>query len=235
MLRHLGTDWNGYKDHTVEAEALIETAGRMCYRSFEVGLQPNIKKIRTNSEKYFENLLKSGHGSVLEHAMLTFAFMNVSRVFTHELVRHRVGVAISQESLRFVRLTEISEWLPEILRPVFDEMEESFLFLEEQQQKMQEEFDWDEMSFKEKKEITSALRRALPIGLATNIIWSANARTLRWVVEMRTHPSAEVEIRKVFGEVGRMCKIALPFVFHDFESIELDDGTTQWKPKYSKV
>ena len=32
---------------------------------------------------------------------------NVSRVFTHELVRHRAGSAFSQESLRYVRLTDI--------------------------------------------------------------------------------------------------------------------------------
>ena len=42
------------------------------------------------------------------------------------------------------------------------------------------------MPFHVKKEVTSALRRLAPIGLSTDIIWTANARTLRHVIEMRT-------------------------------------------------
>ena len=41
---------------------------------------------------------------------------NVSRVATHELVRHRAGVAVSQESLRFVRLDDLPFWFPEWAR-----------------------------------------------------------------------------------------------------------------------
>lgn len=51
--------------------------------------------------------------SVLEHATFTFIFHNVSRVFTAELNRHRAGCAISEQSLRFVRLTDIPMWWPE--------------------------------------------------------------------------------------------------------------------------
>ncbi len=97
-------------------EKLIEVAGRSCYRSFEPGLNPNVTKIREGSKAYLENILKVKHGSVVEHANWTFAFFNVSRVFTHEIVRHRAGTAISQESLRFVRLTEIGMWVPPEIR-----------------------------------------------------------------------------------------------------------------------
>ena len=34
-------------------------------------------------------------------------------MFTHELVRHRVGTSISQESLRFVRLDDLPFWFPD--------------------------------------------------------------------------------------------------------------------------
>ena len=80
-------------------ELLVEFGGRACYRSWEPGLNPNVTKIRTDQREYFANILRSAHGSVLEHANYTFAFRNVSRVFTHELVRHRAGSAFSQESL----------------------------------------------------------------------------------------------------------------------------------------
>lgn len=92
---------------------IVEFAGRLCYRSWAPGLNANVSKVRTDSADYLENVLKSGHGSVIEHANFTFLFHNVSRVFTHEVVRHRAGCAYSQESMRFVRLTDIPFWFPE--------------------------------------------------------------------------------------------------------------------------
>ena len=82
------------------AQLLIEFGGRACYRSWEPGLNPNVTRVRTDQREYFENILRSAHGSVLEHASYSFALRDVSRVFTHELVRHRAGSAFSQESLR---------------------------------------------------------------------------------------------------------------------------------------
>jgi thymidylate synthase (FAD) len=79
-----------------EGELLAEFAGRICYRSWEPGLNANVTRIRTDREAYFANVLQSFHGSVLEHANYSFAFRQVSRVFTHELVRHRAGSAFSQ-------------------------------------------------------------------------------------------------------------------------------------------
>src|SRR5438874_2744402 len=90
-----------------DAQNLAEFAGRLCYRSWEPGLNPNVTKIRKDQSVYLENILRSAHGSVLEHVNFSFVLHNVSRVLTHELVRHRAGVAVSQESLRFVRLDEL--------------------------------------------------------------------------------------------------------------------------------
>lgn len=95
-----------------DAEALIEFAGRLCYRSWSPGLNPNVTKVREDSDEYLGNILKSLHGSVTEHAWFSFIFQDVSRVFTHEFVRHRAGTAFSQESMRYVRLTDIPFWFP---------------------------------------------------------------------------------------------------------------------------
>ena len=103
-------------------ELLLEFGGRACYRSWEPGLNPNVSRIRTDRREYFANILRSGHGSVLEHANYSFAFRNVSRVFTHELVRHRAGSAFSQESLRYVRLTDIGFRVPAALEPVREQV-----------------------------------------------------------------------------------------------------------------
>jgi thymidylate synthase (FAD) len=91
------------------------------------------------------------------------------------------------------------------------------------------------MPFEEKKRVTSALRRILPDGMATNMVWTANHRTLRWVIEMRTHPSAEVEIRKVFDQVAEICIRDYPMLYADFQKTSLADGTFQYTPKYEKV
>lgn len=216
-----------------DAELLVEFCGRACYRSWEPGLNPNVSRIRTDPGEYFANLLASAHGSVLEHANWTLAFRNVSRVFTHELVRHRAGSAFSQESLRYVRLTDLGFRVAPALEPVRDRV----LLLVEQLEEFQRDaasalgVDDEGVPFAVKKEITSALRRLAPIGLSTDIIWTANARTLRHVIEMRSAPGAEEELRLVFGRVGEIMLREAPDLFQDFRRGA--DGS--WVPDYRKV
>ena len=218
---------------STDAEMLIEFAGRMCYRSWEPGLNPNVTRIRTDKDEYFGNLLRSLHGSVLEHANYSFAFHNVSRVFTHELVRHRAGSAFSQESLRYVRLTDIGFRVPPALEPIRDQVISLVEQLEEFQVSAASRLGLGEegLAFAVKKEITSALRRLAPIGLSTDIVWTANVRTLRHVVEMRTAPGAEEELRLVFDEVAKLARAQAPGLFQDF--VRREDGS--WVPEYHKV
>jgi len=98
---------------------LIALAGKRCYKSFEVNpaLNPNITKIRKDWGEYLDNVLASGHGSVLEHSVYTFAFENISRVFTGEMNRHRAGWAISEGSMRFIRFSEaVPYWEPDCIK-----------------------------------------------------------------------------------------------------------------------
>lgn len=214
-------------------ELLVEFGGRACYRSWEPGLNVNVTRVRADRREYFENLLRSAHGSVLEHASYSFALRNVSRVFTHELVRHRAGSAFSQESLRYVRLTDIGFRVPAALEPLRGQVLEIVERLEEFQRDAAAKLgiDDDGVPFHVKKEVTSALRRLAPIGLSTDIIWSANLRTLRHVIEMRTAEGAEEELRRVFDEVARVMAREAPLIFQDFE--RSDDGC--WEPRYHKV
>ena len=240
LLAALGVSGSGAKRFTEASpggETLIELAGRLCYESFEIGLNPNVTKIRGSNAEYIRNILEKGDGSVTEHAVTNWAFLNVSRVLTHELVRHRVGVAVSQESLRYVRLRELKMWLPDELPPAQrDAMIKTAGESEAAYLRLVESIPWDAMNMDAKKRLTSALRRILPDGLATNIIWSANHRTLRWVVEMRTDPAAEVEIRMLFDQVAAICKRRWPNLYQDFERTALPDGSGSWKPSLrSKV
>ena len=237
-LNHIGVpEWTS--DAPTDSEKLIEVMGRLCYRSFEPGLNPNVTRIRKENAAYIGNILAVKHGSVVEHPVMNFVFADVSRVFTHELVRHRAGVAISQESLRFVRLTDLGQWLPTAIREDQKAIEifaNTFEELERLQLELAEHFHLDDsgVPFEKKKEITSAMRRIAPIGLATTIGWSANPRTLRWVLQMRTEPSAEEEIRLVFGKVGKIVMERYPNLFGDFE-VEIAKGLPWYKTPNSKI
>lgn len=220
-------------DEQNDAQNLVEFCGRACYRSWEPGLNPNVTRIREDQREYLGNLLRSLHGSVLEHANFTFAFRNVSRVFTHELVRHRAGSAFSQESLRYVRLTDLGFRVPPALEPVREQVINLVEQLEEFQITAAEALGLDDegVPFSVKKEVTSALRRLAPIGLSTDIIWTANLRTLRHVIEMRTAPGAEEELRQVFDDVAEIMRNEAPSLFQDFA--RRDDGS--WVPEHRKV
>ena len=173
---------------------------------------------------------------MLEHISYSFVFHNVSRVLTHELVRHRAGTAVSQESMRFVRLDDIPFWFPdwahedeELMRQAYDLLARMEWF----QVQLGRRFNLDEpgTSFAEKKAKTSFMRRFAPDGVATSIMWTANARALRHVIEARTAPGAEEEIRLVFAEVARIMQREAPALFGDFT--EQQDGS--WTPEWSKV
>ncbi len=215
-----------------DGQLLVEAAGRACYRSWTEGLNPNVTKVRRDQKDYFLNILRSGHGSVLEHANYSFIIWDVSRVFTHELVRHRAGSAFSQESLRFVRIKDLPFRIPESLEPLRTNIVSILETLEEFQVSAAEHFGLDEqgVNFHTKKEITSALRRLAPEGMSTMIIWTANIRTLRHVIQARTDPGAEEELRIVFDKIGELMRQEAPLLFGDYV---VEDGA--WVTDYRKV
>lgn len=203
-------------------EVISEIMGRLCYRSFDVSLNKNLTRVREGNSTYLKNVIASQHGSVLEHAVVNFIFRNVSRVATHELVRHRAGTAISQESLRFVRLDKLDYFLPscvtnndnpEVERYFREMFTQAELFLERLNNFSR--IDSSQNSFAYKKELTSAFRRIVPDGITTTIGWSANFRTLRHVIELRTSRHAEEEIRVLFETVAKKCFERWPNMFQD--------------------
>ncbi len=72
--------------------ALIENAGRTCYKSED-------KISKESAERFIRNIIQRGHESVLEHASFTARFI-CDRGCSHEIVRHRLA-SYSQESTRY--------------------------------------------------------------------------------------------------------------------------------------
>lgn len=237
ILEHIGVpSW--HTDASNDGELLTEFMGRLCYNSFEVGLNPNVTRIREGNETYNQNIIRQLHGSVLEHVVLNFVFTDVSTVFTQELIRHRAGTSISQESRRYVRYDELGDMLmpPEIAK---NENARTFWKyaledIDDWYRALQNCYDWDSMSFDEKKKTTSAIRRIIPVGYPTIIGWSANIRTLRHVIEMRTNPHAEYEMRLVFAKVAKIVSERYPSLFADYE-VEIVDDLPWYKTENRKV
>lgn len=212
-------------DAASDAETLMEVAGKTCYMSFSTDLNKNLTRVgtRTNEQYLQEGIIATRHGSVLEHAYVTFAFCNVSRVLTHELIRHRTGCSYSQVSGRYVRSDKIdSADLPLIIKhdPVaMGIFNRGFRQMEENIKELSDHFKIDEMKtqkeFSIKKILTSAFRRLIGNGQANHIIFTANHRALRHILVERTSVHAEEEIRLAFIDVFEILSERYPAVYAD--------------------
>jgi thymidylate synthase (FAD) len=212
---------------STDVESLIEVAGKTCYMSFDTELNNNLTHVRKDDNyNYIGNLLKVGHESVLEHGSVTLAFVNVSRIFTHELVRHRAGCAYSQVSGRYVRTNELEAYNPmcfnkEETEQFSQALSQIELLYQDLETKCFKRLDFeDKHDFTSKKEITSALRRLLPNGQSNTIIMTANHRALRHIIKMRTSDHAEEEIRIVFRQVQKLMQKRYNSIYQDIKPFE---------------
>ncbi|MBF0226476.1 MAG: FAD-dependent thymidylate synthase [Desulfobacterales bacterium] len=225
-LNDIGSpDWKT-DENVSDGENLAEMAGRICYRSWQPydsekkdATNPNVKRVRKGNQAYIQNILESKHGSILEHINLTFILRGVSRVLTHELVRHRAGMAYSQESLRYVRLDDISFWFPDKIKEnkkAKEKFDETVKFLEKTQKELAEIFNIDSIDdFSTKKKLTSIFRRIAPIGLGTSILVTGNLRAWRHIIAIRSSQAAEEEFRIVVSQIAEICKAEFPHIFQD--------------------
>lgn len=245
-MEHLGVQGSPVGSEFSNPAQLIALAAKRCYMSFEPGLNPNVTRVRSDLVSYFDNILQSGHGSVLEHAVYSYAIEGVSRVFTAEMNRHRAGWAISEGSLRFIRFNEdVPYWLPDSLRTHADDDDELamkkyetrlvFATAFKDAQRFYETlvgiWDLDEGSknFDYKKKVTSCLRRIIPMGVATGGMWTGNIRALRHVIALRTDPAAEEEIAHVFRLIGTDIANHEPLLFQDFKRVDDALVPDNWK------
>ena len=235
-LLHLGVDgWATDSDN--DADALTEFAGKSCYMSFDRQLNLNLTKVggRSNEAYIQEGIIGNKHGSVLEHSTVTFFLTNVSRIVTHELVRHRAGTAFSQTSGRYVRNAEIDMYMPEELTAFPAAVE---IFKRANAQMEQNVADLvevteinDSKDFGLKKRLTSAFRRLIGNGQANHLVMTANHRAWRHIIEMRTSVHAEEEIRVIMSDVAQQLKDKFPTIYGDMDK----NGVGEWVFTHSKV
>lgn len=225
---HLRTNWVG---SSTAGERLAEFAGRMCYLS-------NHNPKGGSNEEYLTNIMQLGHGSVLEHANYSLLIEGVSRSLTHELVRHRAGMAYSQLSQRYVDESDTAFVMPPSIQAMRDvhqhrwrtNMQEARDAYVERVAELMESLDIEDGTLRRKR-AREAARSVLPNATETKIVATGNVRAWRHIIALRGHISADMEIRQLAEELLHQLKAEAPHFFGDF--YEDDDGSIV--PKYNKV
>lgn len=188
---------------TPNAQDVIERACRTCYLSFHRYNPP------ASTEELIKKIIRKGHHSVLEHAFATFRVKGGSRVFTHELVRHRL-LSPSQESQRYVQYgkTKAYEYVipPSIQDSAF---KKQFEQLSAEAANLYAEM------------VAAGLpkedaRYILPNATVSEIVISANFREWRHICEVRCQERAHWEIRLICLGILKILKREAPIVFWDF-------------------
>jgi thymidylate synthase (FAD) len=233
-------------DSDVPGQTVAEFAGRLCYLSFGeyAGMEGGHRTIpgRTTNEEYLRNILRTKHGSVLEHAVWSLLLEGISRSLTHELVRHRAGFGFSQLSQRYVDESEIAFVLPPEIQEgsrafeIWERACEGSLdayrgLLEEMSGHLGEEGP----ATMRRKRARQAARAVLPNAAETKIVVTGNARAWRHFAEMRGSPSADVEIRRLAVRVLEALQAEAPHIFGDMRITAQPDGTQCVETENSKV
>lgn len=169
-------------------------AGRLCYDSFH---KPN--KATAERADYLYNIAEQNHLSVLEHMHFSVLFTNVSRSFTHELVRHR-HFSFSQESQRYVVQK------PFIVVPPNASEAEAELLADQAQKAYETYLDMVKTGLSEgeltRKQVLEKARALLPSCFATRIVASGNLRSWVEFFQKRDSEFADAEMRAMAGQTS---------------------------------
>lgn len=187
--------------NTPNPETTIAIAASTCYDS--------VPKELDKARKMISAIIKSGHESCIEHATATFEIDGVSRVLTHELVRHRIGFSYSQRSQRYV-----DESNPSFVIPQEIEENESArkLFL------AQMESAWSAYKTLQTLGLKNEMARyVLPNACCTKIVVTADFRAWRNFLKLRLSKRAQHEIRDLANILlDKLIEIA-PSCFEDLK------------------
>ncbi|WP_291490127.1 FAD-dependent thymidylate synthase [Desulfurella sp.] len=177
--------------HTNQSDNLCADIAKICYQS-------NPKDNKT----FLRKIIKSGHLSILEHASFTFLITGISRVASHQLVRHRIA-SFTQQSHRYTKASGF--FVPEKIlnntkaKEIFDDI------IKKAQSAYEELLNLDLPK--------EDARYVLPCAIVSDIIVTMNARELLHFFTLRTCKKAQKEIQDIAIEMLKICKKIAPIIF----------------------
>lgn len=190
--------------HSPEPERAVATAARNCYSPRDI---ETIDENWTPQEidAMVARVRDAGHLSTFEHTMFTFGVSGVSRVLTHQLVRHR-HMSYEQKSQRYIKVKGQFDFITPPSIAARPEIKAKYDTLMAQIA----EFYAEALAAGTPAEDA---RFALPNAAETQIVITANARALLDFFTLRTCNNAQWEIRELAFAMLRLAKRAAPALF----------------------
>lgn len=225
----LGRMWRDMNEDDAIAR-MIEFGGRHCYRAWEKG---------RSREEYISNIIEMEHGSVLEHSTINWGIQGFSRSGSLELARHRVGIALSQESQRYVDASSInfvippimlhmndSSYLEEFLNDNLRALDQYIALQEAINSHYQHTVAGGDVKLRTmlKKRSNEAARAVLPNCTETRFLWTTNMRLLLHFLWLRGGSGADLEIRRLAVALLHKAQIYAPEIFNRLTTKEVSDG-----------
>ena len=191
--------------HTPNPDELVAAAARLCYKDISAAdlLKDEGESL---SQKLIADLFTSGHTSTFEHVSFSFGIDGISRVTSHQLVRHRLA-SFSQQSQRYVKMSPDPEAV--IIPPTVQANPEALKAFQEAVKTTQE-------TYRELVELgipKEDARFILPHGHSTRLVLTMNARELHHFFSLRLCRRAQWEIHELARKMLTLCREKAPVLF----------------------
>jgi len=178
---------------TTNAEKLIERYTRICYNSED-------KTTEDSYIKFLPGIIKRGHISPLSFAHAVFHISEVSRAFSHQMVRHS-HLRYLQRSQRYCPENDPRYVIPEGINE--EEFAKDMDYVWEGYRKIQE------ISVKNED-----ARYILPNACETEMCVAGNLQSWWDFLRLRLGKHAQWEIRKVAQEIYKILNEKCPHIFN---------------------
>lgn len=188
--------------YTEDADGLCGATARSCYS------ERSTHKIMDDGDNLGHTLrktLESGHTSVIEHATYTFSIEGISRVTTHQIVRHRVA-SYTQQSMRYVDTIGKTGF---VIPPSVEGNPFTSSIYKEYVERSEDMYDMLCRSGIPEEDA----RYLIPMGIKSNITVTMNARELLHFFALRCCNRSQWEIRDLANKMLELCKEVTPIIF----------------------
>lgn len=208
---------------TENMKYLIWCAARICYST---------KSVQELEEEWNETpdekrtglvlgLIKRGHRTTYSHPTFTYVIVS-SRVVSHQLVRHQVGVTIDQESQRYVAYEKGFRYIQpcgvdnNLFRELMEKAHDEYM-------KLYKEYRLRPLGKRESAELA---RYVLPSAVSTRMICTCSLAALIHINNVRVQGDTgrpQEETQQVCKEMVRLAAYAEPWLAPVFEAEKIKE------------
>jgi thymidylate synthase (FAD) len=214
-------------------------SAKICYRSKGADGRSNEENQRRAREER--------HGRVMEHIVYSLYITGISRALGNELITHKPGMSLSQESTRYVSQEDAGIVLEPLLADVYErvnrrepvESAEHWLLNDhlascrDALRHYEDEYHQlvamkcppaETPTTAERKWARGKARNVLPLALETTCVVTGNLRAWRWFLEVRSSKYAEHELRRLAYTVYQIFMQECPLYFEDYVEEPVTDS-----------